>query len=302
MTQQPILITGGTGFLGRALAFYCLERQQAVAVLGRSGEKITRMFGQRVQAFSRIADLPDAGEFKAVINLAGAGMIDRRWSVARKRVLRDSRIGLTQDLVDWIAHSNGKPQVLISGSAIGVYGDQADAELSEQSPFKPDFAQTLCEDWETAALAAEQAGVRVCLLRTGLVLGREGGLLQRMLWPFRLGLGGRLGNGKQWMSWIHIDDWLAAVFCLLNNPGMQGAYNLTAPAPVTNRLFSETLAAILKRPLLLPLPAPLLKRLLGEMAGLVLGSQRVKPQRLLQQGFRFQFTGLDAALRDLLNS
>lgn len=301
MPNKPILITGGTGFLGTALTHQLLQEQSPVVILGRSAEKVTRSFGDQVQAVTRIQDLADAGQFKAVVNLAGAGIFDRRWSNARKQLLRDSRIRLTEQLVNWMKRSDALPEVFISGSAIGFYGDQKDKRLTEQSVPKLDFAQQLCADWELAALEAEKLGVRVCLIRTGLVLGQGGGILQRMLLPFRLGLGGRLGNGRQWMSWIHIADWVAIVQAMINDADMRGAYNATAPNPVENEQFSTALANVLDRPMLLPLPETTLKLLLGEMANLVLGSQRVIPQRLLQQQFGFQYPKLEAALHNILD-
>ena len=300
MPNQTILITGGTGFLGSALTHKLLQAQYDVVVLSRSVEKVRHTFGDRVQALARIEDLPKASQFKAVVNLAGAGILDQRWSDARKQVLRDSRIKLTEKLVQWMKDADNPPEVLISGSAIGFYGDQGDETLTEQSPPKPDFAQQLCADWEASALKAESAGVRVCLIRTGLVLGKGGGMLQRMLLPFRLGLGGAIGCGKQWMSWVHIEDWIGIVLAMIEHPSMRGPYNATAPGPVTNREFSATLAAVLKRPMLLPMPATVLKLLLGEMAVLVLGSQRVIPERLLADNFQFKYTELETALRKLL--
>lgn len=301
MAEQSILITGGTGFLGSALTHALLQKGHKLFVLSRSREKVARVFGDQVFAITRIEDLPDAGQFKAVINLAGAGIFDRRWSEARKQELRNSRIHLTEQLINWIGASNQAPEVLISGSAIGFYGDQGEQVLTEQSAPKADFAQQLCADWEAAALKAEDYGARVCLIRTSLVLGQGGGILQRMLLPFRFGLGGHMGDGRQWMSWIHIEDWLAIVQAMIDNSAMRGPYNAAAPNPVTNQDFSANLARVLQRPMLLPLPEIVLKALLGEMAALVLGSQRVMPERLLAQGFQFQFTQLDAALHSLLD-
>lgn len=301
MSDQSILITGGTGFLGSALAFKLLQSGKHVVVLGRSSDKIARTFGDKVHAVTQITDLPDAGSFKAIVNLAGAGIFDRRWNAARKQVLRDSRIQLTQQLVDWIARSELKPDVLVNGSAIGVYGEHGDEVLTEQSAQVTDFSQQLCADWEATALQADALGVRVCLIRTGLVLGQGGGLLKRMLLPFRMGLGGRLGKGQQWMSWIHLQDWLAIAELMIENSSMHGAYNASAPSPVTNAEFSATLAATLNRPMLLPMPECILKPILGEMSALVLGSQRVLPERLLKQGFKFQFLQLNSALQNLLN-
>ncbi|WKJ88692.1 TIGR01777 family oxidoreductase [Methylomonas montana] len=300
MSTNPILITGGTGFLGGALTRLLLQKNYSVTVLSRSAEKVANQFGNQVQAVTRIADLPDAGSCKAVVNLAGAGIFDQRWTPTRKQLLRDSRIKLTEQLVAWMAASSQPKPVLVNGSAIGIYGDQGDTPLNENSPSKTDFSQQLCADWESTALQAEKAGGRVCLIRTGLVLGKDGGILKRMLLPFRLGLGGRLGDGQQWMSWIHLHDWLAIVEAMISNPEMSGPYNATAPTPVSNREFSEALAQVLNRPMLLPMPAVLLKGLLGEMAELVLGSQRVLPKRLTAQGFGFAYPQLDAALRNIL--
>lgn len=301
MSDQSILITGGTGFLGSALAFQLLQSGKRVVVLGRSSDKIARTFGDKVQAVTHMADLPDAGSFNAIVNLAGAGIFDQRWNAARKQVLRDSRIQLTRQLVDWIGSSQQKPHVLVNGSAIGIYGEHRDEVITEQSRQVTDFSQQLCADWEASALQAEALGVRVCLIRTGLVLGQDGGLLKRMLLPFRMGLGGRLGNGQQWMSWVHLQDWLAIAELMIENTSMQGAYNASAPVPVTNAEFSATLAAALNRPMLLPLPEFVLKPLLGDMSALILGSQRVLPERLINQGFEFQFSQLDLALQNLLN-
>jgi len=192
-----------------------------------------------------------------------------------------------------------KPELLLSGSAIGYYGDQGNSVLNEASPVHPDFSQRLCADWESTAQQAERFGVRVCLIRTGLVLAHDGGLLQRMLRPFNLGLGGILGNGQQWMSWIHRDDWISIAKFMINNQTMQGAYNATAPHPVTNNDFTKILAQHLKRPALLPVPAWLLKLLLGERSDLVLASQRVLPERLLAEDFSFQYPELLSALIEI---
>ncbi|WP_446811719.1 TIGR01777 family oxidoreductase [Methylomonas sp. 2BW1-5-20] len=302
MNQNSILISGGTGFLGSALTKRLLQKNYSVTVLSRSPAKVIETFGPDVQAIGVIADLPNAGNFKAVVNLAGAGIFDQRWNETRKQLLRDSRINLTNQLVAWIAASAQPVPILISGSAIGVYGDRGDDVLKEISPLHTtDFSQKLCSDWEAAALQAEKHGSRVCLIRTGLVLGDNGGILKRMLLPFRLGLGGRLGNGRQWMSWIHLDDWVSIVETMIEHPKMSGAYNATAPNPVNNQKFSATLAGELKRPQLLPMSEKALKLLLGEMAVLVLGSQRVIPERLLAQGFEFKYSQLGTALRNILH-
>jgi len=296
-----ILITGGTGFIGGALVKSLIEQGHAVTVLSRSPEKVAKTCGAGINALGSLAQLKAEDSYQIIINLAGAPIVDARWSEARKQLIRASRIDLTEHLITCIARMTVKPDLLISGSAIGYYGDQGDTVLTEQSTPYEDFSQQLCTDWEAAAKQAEQFGVRVCLIRTGLVVANGGGFLQRMLLPFRLGLGGRLGDGRQWMSWIHRQDWINIALTMIADLTMQGAYNATAPTPVTNTEFTRILAQCLKRPALLPVPAWLLKILLGEMSQLVLGSQRVLPERLLAQGFKFQYDDLATALNEALS-
>jgi len=297
---MKILITGGTGFIGSALTRSLTEQGYEVTVLSRNPDSVEKICGPGIKALNNLNQLKPEDTFQAIINLAGAPIFDARWSDARKQIIRDSRIGLTKRLVASMARMAVKPELLISGSAIGYYGDQGDTVLTEQSAAHKDFSEQLCTDWENEAKKAEQLGVRVCLIRTGLVLAEGGGLLKRMLLPFRLGLGGRLGDGQQWMSWIHREDWIAIARLMITDSSMQGAYNATAPNPVTNSEFARTLAHCLNRPALLPVPAWLLKILLGEMSGLVLGSQRVMPERLLALGFKFQYTDLSSALNQVL--
>ncbi len=298
---MKILITGGTGFIGNALTKSLTTQGYEVTVLSRNADSVEKICGSGVRALDNLSQLNPEDAYQVIINLAGAPIFDARWSDARKQVIRESRISLTKQLVECMAIMTVKPELLISGSAIGYYGDQGDAVLTEQSTTRNDFSQQLCADWENEAKKAEQFGVRVCLIRTGLVLDEGGGLLQRMLLPFRLGLGGRLGDGQQWMSWIHRQDWIAIARMMITHSSMQGAYNATAPNPVTNSEFTQVLAQCLKRPTLLPLPAWLLKLLLGEMSALVLGSQRVLPERLLAQDFKFHYPDLASALKEILN-
>jgi uncharacterized protein (TIGR01777 family) len=296
-----ILITGGTGFIGSALTKSLVEQGHAVTVLSRSPDKVAKICGAGVNALGSLSQLKAEDSFQVIINLAGAPIVDARWSEDRKQLIRNSRIGLTDHLITCIDRMKVKPELLISGSAIGYYGDQGDTVLTEQSTPYEDFSQQLCTDWEAAAKQAEQFGVRVCLIRTGLVIADGGGFLQRMLPPFRFGLGGRLGDGRQWMSWIQRRDWISIAQAMIADSSMHGAYNATAPNPVTNAEFTRILAQCLKRPTLLPIPAWLLKILLGEMSQLVLGSQRVMPERLLAQGFKFQYDDLTAALNEVLS-
>ncbi len=294
-----ILMTGGTGFIGRALVNSLLKEGHKVTVLSRTPDSVNKIIGNKLTTLSNLDQLSSEHSFQVIINLAGAPIFDNHWSETRKKVIRDSRIKLTEQLLAYLERASVKPELLISGSAIGYYGDQGNSVLNEASPVHPDFSQRLCADWESTAQQAERFGVRVCLIRTGLVLAYDGGLLQRMLRPFNLGLGGTLGNGQQWMSWIHRDDWISIAKTMINNQTMQGAYNATAPHPVTNSAFTKILAQHLKRPALLPLPAWLLKLLLGERSDLVLASQRVLPERLLAEGFSFQYPELLSALTEI---
>lgn len=296
-----ILITGGTGFLGSALIHSLLKDQHQITVFSRNAATVEQKFADRVSAITDFDTLAKLPPFDAVFNLAGAPIIDKRWNDARKKVIRDSRIALTDQLIIALGKMQQPPGILISGSAIGLYGNQGDTILTEDSPGQNDFSQQLCTDWEASALKAEQFGTRVCLIRTGLVIGNNGGLLQRMLLPYKLCLGGRIGNGKQWMSWIHLQDWVAIAKTLLEDDTMHGPYNATAPNPVTNAEFSAALAKSLHRIAIIPAPAAVLKLILGEMAELVLGSQRVIPERLNEKGFKFHYTELQTALTDIVS-
>ncbi|MDP2177378.1 TIGR01777 family oxidoreductase [Methylicorpusculum sp.] len=295
---MKVLLTGGTGFIGKALIQSLLQSEHQITVLSRNPQQVAELCGKNVAALGRLDELTAEDHFDAVINLAGAPIFDRRWTDARKQLIWDSRVKLTEQLIEAINKMKIKPQVLISGSAIGYYGNQGDTELTEQSSYRDDFSHRLCEAWETEAKKAEALGVRVCIIRTGLVVAPGGGIVGRMLLPFKLGLGGRIGDGKQWMSWIHRDDWINIALAMIDNQSMQGVYNATAPVPRTNAEFTKVLADCLKRPALIPVPAFLLNLLLGEMAELVLGSQRVLPKRLLDQAFQFKYTELDDALLD----
>ena len=238
--------------------------------------------------------------FDAVIHLSGEN-IAGRWTEAKKRGIRDSRIVTTQNLSQALASAENKPGVFICASAIGYYGNRGDEVLTEDSPSGRGFLAEVSREWESAANPAADAGIRTVNLRTGIVLSAEGGALKQMLLPFRLGLGGRVGNGRQWWSWIHIDDFLAAVRQIADDLSLNGPVNMTAPNPVTSADFAKTLAKTLKRPAVLPLPASAAKLVFGEFAdeGL-LASARVEPKKLLESGFKFRYSELAAALSELL--
>jgi uncharacterized protein (TIGR01777 family) len=294
------LVTGGTGFIGSVLTQKLVQQGHSVSVLSRNPESVKINCGSGVEALSNLKQIKEDDCYDIIINLAGAPIFGAYWTDSRKKVMRDSRIGLTEELIALIARMTVKPKLLISGSAIGYYGDQRDTVLTEESIALTDFSHRLCADWEAAAKKAEQYSVRVCLIRTGLVIGHGGGLLQRLLLPFRLGLGGRLGDGKQWMSWIHREDWIKIALTMIADSTMRGVYNATSPNPVTNTEFTQALANCLKRPACFPMPGKLLKTLLGEMSQLILGSQRVMPKRLLEQGFTFQYTDISSAIANAL--
>lgn len=234
--------------------------------------------------------------YDAVINLAGEPIVDKSWTEKRKKCLWDSRVLLTQELVKHIETANQKPKVLISGSAIGYYGNTGDVIVDETTSVGSDFGAELCSAWENEAL---KANIRTCILRTGLVLDSSGGIFKKMLSSFKLGLGGCIGDGKQWMSWIHIDDYVAILIKLLDNAKAQGTYNMTAPEPVTNWQFTKTLATKLSRPAFFNIPAWFLKLILGERAELVLGGQRVSSVKIKELDYQFVYPNLENAIQSL---
>lgn len=292
-----VLLTGGTGFIGHALCGHLLRAGHALSVLTRDPVRART----QVPASARVlVSLDDARDVEAVVNLAGEPLMAGRWNAERKAEFRRSRLGTTQALMTWMARQSVRPRVLVSGSAIGYYGPRDDEALDESTAPGDDFAAQLCRDWETEAMQAEGLDTRTCRLRTGIVLAADGGALAKMLPPFRLGAGGPMGDGRQWMSWIHRDDLVRMIAWLLDSDRAGGAYNGTAPEPVTNRVFARTLGKVLHRPAVLPTPAFALKAGFGEMAHLLLTGQRVLPAHALAEGFTFRFPVLEDALRDLL--
>lgn len=293
-----ILLTGGTGLIGRQLCQHWLAQGHRLTVWSRRPEQVARLCGDAVRGVASLQEV--IGPVDAVINLAGAPIADRPWTHKRKALLWSSRISLTETLLAWLEGLVEKPAVLISGTAVGWYGDGGERELTEASgPVQDDFPSQLCVAWEETAQRAEALGIRVVLVRTGLVLAAEGGFLSRLLLPFKLALGGPIGNGRQWMPWVHIHDQIALIDFLLHQHDARGPYNACAPHPVRNREFAKTLGQVLHRPAFMPMPAFVLKVGLGELSGLLLGGQKALPERLLAAGFTFQFTELKAALDDL---
>lgn len=297
-----VTVTGASGFLGRRLVDHLSAGGHELHLLGRTLRK----------------GLPPKAEFSlwgpsngpppaqaiesadAVIHLAGEP-VAQRWTPHAKRKIRSSRVAGTANLARAIAQATHPPHALICASAIGYYGDRGDEELTESSSPGSDFLSQTCVEWEKAAEAAARAGTRVVWIRIGLVLGEGGGVLDRLLLPFKLGVGGRLGPGTQWMSWIHINDLIGLILFALENPGIIGPVNATAPAPVTNAGFTSALARTLRRPAIFPVPLAAIRLLFGEMATVIVSSQRVLPSAAQAAGFRFQFTEVQQALQNILS-
>jgi uncharacterized protein len=295
-----IAVSAASGLIGTAL----------VRELAGGGADVVRLVRRPPRSSAEIRWQPEAPSagldpaalagVNAVIHLSGAPVAARRWTPARKAVLRSSRIESTSNLVSAMAACEPRPEVLICASAIGYYGETGDRGVDETAPPGTGFLAELVRDWEAATAPATEAGIRAVNLRSGLVLSRDGGLLGQLLPPFRLGFGARIGSGQQYMSWISLADEISAIRFLLASDDARGAYNLTAPEPVTNAEFTRSLAHVLRRPALLTLPSPVLRVALGEVSGELLGSLRVRPARLQAAGFSFAHPDIMTALRAAL--
>ncbi|GLP94821.1 TIGR01777 family oxidoreductase [Paraferrimonas sedimenticola] len=295
-----LLVSGATGFLGSALVSKLLNLGHKVTVLSRDLNKAEAVLGKGPVYLQDVTQLQNLDDYHAVINLAGEPIIDKPWTSAQQQKICHSRWHITEKLAELINKSNNPPECFISGSAIGFYGPSDEERLTETSPGGSDFGHQVCIGWETRANAAASDATRVCIVRTGLVLGSDGGLLARMLMPFKLGVGGRLGSGNQGMSWIHLDDYVDLLLFLLNEPQAQGVFNAVAPNPESNQSFSRTLAGVLKRPSIFGLPSWLLKLVFGKRATLLLDGQFVLPTAALNLGFAFRYPELKGALEQLL--
>ncbi|MCX5057660.1 TIGR01777 family oxidoreductase [Streptomyces sp. NBC_01597] len=298
MEPSRIVVAGASGLIGGAL----------VRSLTADGHEVVRLVRRAPRAKDEVRWDPEGGGVDAaglagcdaVVNLAGAGVGDRRWTDAYKTRIRCSRVLGTTALAEAVAALEKKPRVFVNGSAMGFYGETGDRAVDESAPPGTGFLPELCVDWEGAAAPAREAGVRTVFTRTGLVVAREGGAWGRLFPLFKAGLGGRMGDGRQYWSYISLHDEVAAIRHLIDTDGLSGPFNLTAPNPVTNLEITAAMGRVLHRPTLFPVPASVLRTVLGEMAGDVLGSARVLPKRLLESGFTFAFPDIEGAIKAAL--
>lgn len=295
-----ILITGGTGLIGRPLIARLLQAGHQINVVTRDVAAARHSLSDQVSLWSGLDQQRDLNGIDAVINLAGEPIAAKRWSEPQKRRLCDSRWQITQRLAELIVASGTPPAVLISGSATGFYGNSGDPVVTEDDPGHAEFTHELCARWEQLALQAQSERTRVCLLRTGVVLSEKGGALEKMKLPFKLGIGGPLGDGKQYLPWVHLEDAVNGIIWLLDHPELDGPFNLVAPYAVRNEQFAAALGKAMHRPAFVRTPAAAIRLMMGESSVLVLGGQHVVPQRLEASGFRFRWYELDKALADVI--
>lgn len=303
---MKFLVTGATGFIGRHLVHRLLEQHHEVVVLSRNIQhaQATLPPSVTIHYWNPIGEEPPKEAFEgveAVLHLAGENIAAKRWSAKQKDNIINSRVLGTRHLVEKINSLKDKPKVLVSTSASGIYADRKNEELTEDSQTpEVDFLSKTCLAWEAEAKKVKPA-VRLCLIRVGIALGKDGGAIKKMITPFKMGVGGRLSSGQQWMSWIHIDDLVNLYIACAENETAKGVFHGTAPNPVTNQVFTYTLGRVLKRPTIFPVPAFALKTLFGDMATILLSSAKCLPVRTKESGFNFEFVDLESALRDLLN-
>jgi uncharacterized protein (TIGR01777 family) len=300
MTNSEILVAGGTGFIGGHLLRSLRARGATAWVWARDAERARRRLDRDVRVVASLDELPPDARIDGIVNLAGAPAIGPPWTRARRRVLIDSRVKTTEALTAWCAARTRRPRVMVSASAIGFYGPAGDEWLDEGSPPQDVFQSELCRLRELATQPAAELGVRVVNARLGLALGADGGILARLALAARLGAAAVIGDGRQWMSWVHIDDAVRALEFMLEDAGLRGPVNVVAPEPVRQRDFQRALTRVLRRPLLLRVPARLLTATLGDMAELLVKGQRVAPKRLRDAGFEFRHPAIEETLTELL--
>ena len=297
---MKVIVTGASGLLGSALVPVLRQAGHEVVILVRRSP--TSPHEARWDPAAGTLDVDALAGADAAVHLAGAGIGDKRWSAEYRQLIRESRVAGTTLLARTLADLQPRPRVLLSASGVGYYGDTGENAVDETGPPGTGFLPEVCAEWEAATTPAAEAGIRVCRMRSGIVLSRSGGALRRQLLPYRLGLGGPLGSGRQWMSWIEVTDEIAAMVFLLTAANVTGPVNLTAPAPVRQRDFAKSLGRALSRPAVLPAPRLGLRLLLGGITDDLLGSQRVIPRRLLDAGFAFRSPDLPAALAAALRA
>ena len=298
-----VIITGGTGLIGRALTASLTKDSHEVIILSRNpetvkylpkGARVEKWDGRSAQGWGKLVDSTDA-----IVNLAGAPLSER-WSDSYKKEIRDSRVNAGRAVVEAVQAAAKKPDVVIQSSAVGYYGPRGNEEITEDARAGNDFLATVCKDWETSTAELDGMSIRRPITRTGVVLDKNGGALPRMLMPVKMFIGGPLANGQQYFPWIHLQDEIAAIRFLIDSQSANGVYNLSAPNPVTNAEFIRTLGKIVGRPTFMPVPAFAMQLMFGEMSMLLLAGQREVPRRLLKEGFRFQYTDAASALKDVL--
>lgn len=294
-----ILITGGTGFIGSALCTKLLNnKKNKLTLLSRNPGKI-KIPAKKI---SSLNELEKDVSFDVIINLAGEPIADKRWTENQKQKIITSRIDTTDKIIEFIKTAKHKPELLINGSAIGYYGiNKTNIEIDENGTGDNSFSSDLCEQWEAAALQANSFGVRTCLLRTGIVLGKNGGALSKMLPPFKMGLGGKIGSGQQWMPWIHLEDLVGIILYCIEHDDLNGAINGTSPNPSTNQNFTKTLGKVLNRPTFMSIPETIIKLLMGQMGvELLLSGKKILPVKVTDKCYQFQYPELEKALQNIL--
>lgn len=300
---MKVLVTGATGFVGKRVVQQLLNGGDEVVVLTRNIAKGALHLGSKCKYFlwADTNTLPPVEAFEgvdAIIHLMGEGIADKRWDEVQKKKIYDSRIISTAKILEAIKGLEKKPKVLASASGVGIYGNRGDEEITEESSLADDFLAKVCIDWEAEAMKAKALGLRVAVLRTGVVLGKNGGALKKMLPIFKLGAGGPVGNGKQYMSWIHVDDLASMYIEVIKNPSFEGPLNATAPYPATSKDFAKQLGKTLGRPAFAPAPSFALKLVFGEMSQVLLEGQKVLPVKFKENKYRFKFPTLEMALKE----
>jgi uncharacterized protein (TIGR01777 family) len=305
--SKRIIVTGATGLIGRKLVNALINRGDEVIIFSRDAEKANSVFPKAIECVEWDYRKPEQWKYKlencdAVIHLAGINLFAKRWNDEFKKSILESRQLSTKNLVNAIKSHNKKPEVFISASGIGYYGDCGETTLDEKSPKGNDFLADVCEIWESESIKVEEVGIRNVQIRTGIVLSTEDGALKQMLTPFKLFVGGPLGNGKQWSSWLHIDDIVNIYIHAIDCTELTGAVNAASPNPVRMKEFAKNLGKVLNRPSLFTVPKFILRLVVGEAAEVVTASQRVIPDKLIKSGYQFKFENLEIALRDLLTN